>query len=325
MNKSLILTLVVAQATGASDTLLNELRRQHKAFWDYMAAEASKDAGKATSEPLDQRAFNEKKVRIPGLFEFLERKKDRSGRDNSEGKVASSVDRAEIARDAQKTHDVVDNQDTVENGDAVDNTDIIDGTDAIDDTDAVDNEDVVDSKDAVDDKDAVAQLSKGVLIPDTKPCVICQCDFTSTQTLESPCSHHWCQECLVRHIKICLGDESRFPPACCKQALPIKAGELVSQGIVDQIQKKAVEFSTVDRTYCSDAACSTFIPPKSINGRFGRCPQCEKQTILSSLTNIIQVVIVVTNSATPAALAGGHVDALTRTETRPRMLHSQRT
>ena len=71
-----------------------------------------------------------------------------------------------------------------------------------------------------------------------------------------------------------------FPPQCCQQAIPIEVGAFISQETFDRFQEKTTEFGTVDRTYCSDTACSTFITPQSIAESEGmaRCGRCGLQT-----------------------------------------------
>lgn len=119
--------------------------------------------------------------------------------------------------------------------------------------------------------------------PETKQCIVCGDDHPPTATLETLCSHNWCQGCLVDYVERAMGDESLFPPKCCNQAIPIESSAFISEELLERFQVKTIEFETVDRTYCNDTACSTFISPQSIEAGAGiaRCSRCEKQTCTS--------------------------------------------
>ncbi|KAL4785252.1 hypothetical protein BJX76DRAFT_325077 [Aspergillus varians] len=52
----------------------------------------------------------------------------------------------------------------------------------------------------------------------------------------------------------------------------------MSQHELDQFKGAEVEFSTTDRTYCSNADCRRFISSKDIEGDRALCPYCNSST-----------------------------------------------
>ncbi|KAI1613786.1 hypothetical protein EDD36DRAFT_207470 [Exophiala viscosa] len=48
--------------------------------------------------------------------------------------------------------------------------------------------------------------------------------------------------------------------------------------MITDLQAKITEYETVNRTYCHEQSCSTFIPPDQISERMAPCPACEEQT-----------------------------------------------
>jgi hypothetical protein len=67
-------------------------------------------------------------------------------------------------------------------------------------------------------------------------------------------------------------DESLMPPRCCGKKIPV---HLVQMNFEESkiFDKKLLEYSTVDRLYCFQQTCSTFIPPQSIMDGIGTCPK----------------------------------------------------
>ncbi|KAG8358683.1 hypothetical protein FVEN_g3628 [Fusarium venenatum] len=231
--------------------------------------------------------------------------------------VAAGNQEAGDNQDAGNNQDTVDNQDTFHNEDTVDCQNIVCGqlTPEMEDGDAPntntleehpqhstttdgpandqqteDDQVQVETQEqarnntdvllaTVETSPAPAPSSEMVPIPDMKQCLSCQDDFSDAHTFQAPCSHHWCQPCLVLCIESSLKDESLFPPKCC-EPLPVESCYSIPQDLVKRFQDKTLEFSTVDRTYCSDAACATFIFPQSIKGGIRNCTRCERQTCI---------------------------------------------
>lgn len=111
-------------------------------------------------------------------------------------------------------------------------------------------------------------------------CTSCEDHFPAKYLVTTTCGHCYCGECLELVFNAAISDESLYPPSCCDQiAIPIEhAKRFLGRELEKTFEEKGVEFSTVDRTYCSDPACSTFIPPNSIHSSTAYCWKCEKAT-----------------------------------------------
>ncbi|KAK5999784.1 hypothetical protein QM012_005190 [Aureobasidium pullulans] len=94
------------------------------------------------------------------------------------------------------------------------------------------------------------------------------------------CGHCYCGSCLSMVFNAAVLDESLYPPSCCAQTpIPIEHAKRFLESELEVLFKeKRLEFSTVNRTYCSDPACSKFIPPGMIDGIIARCSICDKET-----------------------------------------------
>jgi hypothetical protein len=120
-------------------------------------------------------------------------------------------------------------------------------------------------------------------------CITCLEDVTadSAITLPGSCGHSYCTNCLVQYVEKCCNDRDIFPPMCCGARL----GDFseVHSRLGGELSKKllaaTVEHDDVDKTYCSNAACSVYLPqttPK-LPRRKGRhsqatCKQCRRVT-----------------------------------------------
>ncbi|KAL6923112.1 hypothetical protein FSST1_000386 [Fusarium sambucinum] len=317
MDESLILALSLAEAVEADAALIEEFMQEDQIARDRMVAEAMGENPTATIEPVfHQPVLDGETYNTLRRFNIVPPETDvANGEDEETQNLVTdaaqddqSVQHIQVAagnQDATNNEDTVDCQNIVcgqltpemEDGDAP-NTNILeehpqnstttDGT-ANDQQTVEDQVQVETQEQAQDNTDVVlatvetspapAPSSEMVPIPDMKQCLSCQDDFSDAQTFQAPCSHHWCQPCLVLCIETSLKDESLFPPTCC-EPLPVESCDFIPQDLVKRFQDKTVEFSTVDRTYCSDAACATFIFPQSIRGGIGNCPRCERQTCI---------------------------------------------
>ncbi|KAG9497156.1 hypothetical protein J7337_011948 [Fusarium musae] len=80
-------------------------------------------------------------------------------------------------------------------------------------------------------------------------------------------------------------NESIFPPKCCSQVIPVDTtNAFITEELLAEYDNKREEFATEKRTYCSDRACSAFIPTRSIDDGIGSCTRCEKKTCLNCLS-----------------------------------------
>ncbi|KAG9235906.1 hypothetical protein BJ875DRAFT_421067 [Amylocarpus encephaloides] len=110
-------------------------------------------------------------------------------------------------------------------------------------------------------------------------CTACQELIRFCDTARVPCNHEYCRDCLQDLYRASMTDDSLFPPRCCRQPITIGAVRIfLTVGLIAQYEQKKVEFDTPDRTYCSNALCSTFIHPKGIMNEQATCPDCSTIT-----------------------------------------------
>ncbi|KAF4957993.1 hypothetical protein FGADI_2823 [Fusarium gaditjirri] len=120
---------------------------------------------------------------------------------------------------------------------------------------------------------------------ETKECLYCSEEFPENEVFEAPCSHRMCQPCLIRSVQTAIKDESLFPPKCCGQAIPLDTtNTFIPEDLLTECDNKREEFETADRTYCSEKACSAFIPLRSIEDGVACCTRCEKRTCINCLS-----------------------------------------
>ena len=111
-------------------------------------------------------------------------------------------------------------------------------------------------------------------------CVSCGDSKNETLILETPCQHHYCNDCIVNLFQAATTDESLFPPRCYQQPVPPEdALEFLPAGFTEEFRAKEEEFSTSNRTYCCVAECSTFICQENItDDGLASCPKCHAAT-----------------------------------------------
>ncbi|KAL8745188.1 MAG: hypothetical protein Q9184_007905 [Pyrenodesmia sp. 2 TL-2023] len=109
-------------------------------------------------------------------------------------------------------------------------------------------------------------------------CVCCGESINYFATLHAPCGHDYCSQCAKKLVDMSTTNESLFPPRCCRQPIPLAAVDaFMSAGSAQYFEERAIENSTVNKTYCVKPICSAFIPPSSINGDTATCPKCSFQ------------------------------------------------
>lgn len=110
-------------------------------------------------------------------------------------------------------------------------------------------------------------------------CVACGDRKHFAQLARAPCGDEYCRECFSRLFRDAMVDESLFPPRCCRQPIPLERNRLfLSTDLVQQFRKKAVEFSTPNRTYCHHPKCAVFIPSKDSTSSTASCDECGRRT-----------------------------------------------
>lgn len=117
-----------------------------------------------------------------------------------------------------------------------------------------------------------------------KQCYACMEETLCPQgiTLDG-CAHFWCYECLKRRFDLATKNEGGYPVRCCVQLQNIPVDDpivaaVLGNKLVTELKAKIIEYETLNRTYCFQQNCSTFIPPDQISERMATCPACNEQT-----------------------------------------------
>ncbi|KAL4864105.1 hypothetical protein BDV12DRAFT_189211 [Aspergillus spectabilis] len=93
------------------------------------------------------------------------------------------------------------------------------------------------------------------------------------------CSYIYCADCLKSLFLWATKDQSLFPPKCCREAIPLLLVEAdMSEHELVEFESAAIEFTTTDRTYCSNIGCGKFIPPSRITADQAECDICNSST-----------------------------------------------
>jgi len=106
-------------------------------------------------------------------------------------------------------------------------------------------------------------------------CAVCYGSFKMASTAVVPCGDRYCQECLKGLFLRATKDETLFPPRCCREQIPLKfiMSRLKSEEL-DAFRDAEMEFSTTNRTYCSNVNCGKFIPADYIRADRAECQRC---------------------------------------------------
>ncbi|ETS77786.1 hypothetical protein PFICI_09848 [Pestalotiopsis fici W106-1] len=113
----------------------------------------------------------------------------------------------------------------------------------------------------------------------TRNCVACGNHKHFADVARAPCGDEYCRECLSRLFRDAMIDESLFPPRCCRLPIPLERNRLfLSADLCRQFRKKAIEFSTPNRTYCHSSECAQFIPRENCSENTAVCDACGLRT-----------------------------------------------
>ncbi|KAG5942224.1 hypothetical protein E4U60_007459 [Claviceps pazoutovae] len=111
---------------------------------------------------------------------------------------------------------------------------------------------------------------------DLRRCAGCASDVALTGC---PCSHDYCRDCMAKLFNAAIGDESLFPPRCCKMAIPIDLVQsCLSAELLATYEAKKLEYMTLNGTYCHVPTYSTLVPLASVQDDVATCIKCQKKT-----------------------------------------------
>jgi len=108
-----------------------------------------------------------------------------------------------------------------------------------------------------------------------KVCAACQEPVVYFAAVYAPCGHDYCKDCIRQLFFGATRDESLFPPRCCRKAIPMASAQVFfTEEFVAYFSIKAVEWTTLNRTYCAWITCAAFIPPANIKLDTAVCSRC---------------------------------------------------
>ncbi|EJP61756.1 IBR domain-containing protein [Beauveria bassiana ARSEF 2860] len=107
-------------------------------------------------------------------------------------------------------------------------------------------------------------------------CVACDGAYGDNLAVSVSCGHVYCRDCLACLFKASTTDGSLFPPRCCKETISLDDVEKwLPKELLIEFEDKEDEFTSADRTYCSNVNCSKFISPYHIHDGLGYCEACD--------------------------------------------------
>jgi len=114
---------------------------------------------------------------------------------------------------------------------------------------------------------------------ENRQCCTCYDNFRPIDVIKLQCKHIFCAGCLKGLFLRATKDESLFPPKCCRQHIPLSLvrGRMSAEDHQEFVDAE-LEFSTVERTYCSNLRCGKFIPPSQIRADRAECTRCGAST-----------------------------------------------
>ena len=99
------------------------------------------------------------------------------------------------------------------------------------------------------------------------------------RTIRVPYRHYYCQDCIMALYTAVLTDEILHPIRCCKQEIPMSVTRrFLTSKLAAKAVQKTIEYSILDRTYCSDLDCHQFVGPEHIEGLTAICRLCTQRT-----------------------------------------------
>jgi hypothetical protein len=110
-------------------------------------------------------------------------------------------------------------------------------------------------------------------------CEVCFTNFRAANLVSLPCGMRYCKQDLQGLFVRATTDETLYPPRCCGESIPL---QLIQPELsVDELQafrEAEVEFTTTNRTYCSNVRCGKFVPPVDITDGRAACKSCDMDT-----------------------------------------------
>lgn len=117
--------------------------------------------------------------------------------------------------------------------------------------------------------------------PAQPKCTACWTELNESTT-SMPCGHYWCSSCIVRRFTK-IHNQTEWPVRCHHTSCIISLDTAKPFLRDEDIQRltsliEELETAVMDRVYCSNTKCSTFIPRKDTENRIAHCEVCQTNT-----------------------------------------------
>lgn len=127
-----------------------------------------------------------------------------------------------------------------------------------------------------------AQTTPQPLHSTSVECVVCCDSFNDEETVEAPCpdGHRYCSGCIRDFFAKATRDESVFPPTCDGYEIPMDdcVRKCLSYDQWMAYKSKAIEFTTMNRLYCSATSCARFLGESTETPERVVCSECQSAT-----------------------------------------------
>ncbi|KAF2396056.1 hypothetical protein EJ06DRAFT_454528, partial [Trichodelitschia bisporula] len=109
-------------------------------------------------------------------------------------------------------------------------------------------------------------------------CHLCIDEFPASEIIALSCTHASCTDCLKALFLHATANEAQFPPRCCRPIPLALIAPALSSAEYSAYVAASEEFSTPNRTYCSNRTCGRFISPNYISAELAICSACGTST-----------------------------------------------
>lgn len=110
-------------------------------------------------------------------------------------------------------------------------------------------------------------------------CQACGNEQPPNEGLQLDCACFYCDMCLENMFALAMKDEEAYPPRCCFGTITLQKAKIrLPEPLVNEYNRKLVEMTTKNKTYCANNKCNSFIAPHSIHNNQAHCQKCKRKT-----------------------------------------------
>ena len=114
---------------------------------------------------------------------------------------------------------------------------------------------------------------------DQRVCCVRMGQEPSSGTIDVSCEQVYCSDCLKELFMQATKDQTLMPLRCCRNPISLDLVQShLSPNELETFVEAKIEFTTPDKTYCSNLDCVRFVRPEQIKAGRARCIRCETST-----------------------------------------------